>query len=122
MPWRPGPRSMLARKPLVAITSQMWRMSSALAVHTPIWCRRGPRPLVKARSCTLPLRCIHTAHSFGIGIVGLGVFGQAEAELGVEVVGRLHVGREAVDVVDALDARALVGGVSAQHALGLVHA
>ena len=55
------------------------------------------------------------------GVVGLGVFGQAEAELGVEVVARLHVGREAVDVVDALDAGALVGGIALQHALALVH-
>jgi len=37
-------------------------------------------------------------------IVGLGVFGQAEAQLSVEIVRRLHVRREAVDVIDALDA------------------
>ena len=53
-----------------------------------------------------------------IGAFGLGRLGEAEAELGVEVVGRLHVGREAVDVVDALDARALVGRVFLQHRAG----
>ena len=99
----------------------MCRMSSGLAVQTPMWCSRGPRPLVKARSWTLPLRCSQPPRSLGIDVVGLGVFGEAEAELGVEVVARLHIGREAVDMVDALDARALVGGVALQHALALIH-
>jgi hypothetical protein len=39
-----------------------------------------------------------------------------------EVVARLHVRREAIDMVNALDARALVGGVALQHAFALVHA
>src|SRR5439155_20728927 len=33
------------------------------------------------------------------GVVGLGVFGQAETELRIKVVARLHVRGEAVDVV-----------------------
>ena len=56
-----------------------------------------------------------------IGAVGLGIFGQAKAELGIEVVTRLHVGREAIEMIDALDARALMRGVFLQHAFGLVH-
>jgi hypothetical protein len=58
----------------------------------------------------------------GIGVVGLGVFGELEADVGVEVVARLHVRREAVEMVDALNAGALIGGVFLQHALGLLHA
>ncbi len=56
-----------------------------------------------------------------IGAFGLGRLGEAEAELGIEVVGGLHVGREAVDVVDALDARALIGGVFLQHRGHAIH-
>ena len=57
----------------------------------------------------------------GVVAVGLGVFGEAEAKLGVEIIARLHVGREAVEMVDSLDARALIGGVLLQHALALIH-
>jgi hypothetical protein len=43
----------------------------------------------------------------GVVLVGLGIFGEAESDLGVEIVARLDVGGEAIDVVDALNARAL---------------
>ena len=57
----------------------------------------------------------------GIVAVGLGVFGEAETKLGVEVVARLHVGREAVEMIDTLDARALMGAVVLQHGSRLIH-
>src|SRR5882724_3423415 len=64
-------------------------------------------------------------HPYGpelrIGAFGLGRLGEAEAELGVEIIGRLNVRREAVDVVDALDARALVERVFLQHRADAVH-
>ncbi len=56
-----------------------------------------------------------------IGTFGLGRLGEAEAELDVEVVGRLNVRREAIDVVDALDARALVCRILLQHRGHAVH-
>ena len=49
------------------------------------------------------------------------LLGQPEAELGVEIVGLLYVGRETIDVVDALDARALIAGIALQHPLALIH-
>src|SRR5262245_26086137 len=57
-----------------------------------------------------------------VGIVGFGVLSEAEADLMKEVVARLDVRRETIDMVNALDARALVGGVALQHAFALVHA
>ncbi len=57
----------------------------------------------------------------GVGAVGLGVFGEPEAELAIEIVARLHVRREAVEMVDALDARALMVAVLLQHAFRLIH-
>ena len=56
-----------------------------------------------------------------IGAVGLGIFGEAEAERRIEVVARLHVRREAVEMIDALDARALIGRVFLQHGWALIH-
>ena len=49
------------------------------------------------------------------------VFGRAEAQLVVEVVAGLHVGREAVDMVDALDFGAAIGAVFLQHRGQLIH-
>ena len=97
-------------------------MSSGPAVQTPMWCSRGPAAVGEGEVVDVALAVQPHRPELGIaGVVGLGVFGQAEAELGVEVVARLHVGREAVDVVDALDAGALIGGIALQHALALVH-
>ncbi len=58
----------------------------------------------------------------GIGIIGLGVLGEPEADVGIEIVARLHVRREAVEMIDALDAGAAIGGIFLQHVLGLAHA
>src|SRR5712671_4843248 len=55
-------------------------------------------------------------------VLGLGIFGEAEAETRVEVVRSLHVGREAIEVVDALDARAAVRRIALQHRGRLLHA
>ena len=38
-------------------------IASGVGTQNATWCSRGPRPLVKAMSCTPPLRCIHAAHS-----------------------------------------------------------
>ena len=57
----------------------------------------------------------------GFVAVSLGVFGEAKAKLTVEIVARLHVGREAIEMIDALDARALVRAVLLKHGFGVVH-
>ncbi len=80
-----------------------------------------PAAVGEGEIVTLPLRCIHTAQSFGSAPSVSVVFGEAEAELGIEIVGGLHVGREAVDVVDALDARALIGRIFLQHRGHAIH-
>ncbi len=56
-----------------------------------------------------------------IGAVGLGIFGETEAKLGIEVIARLHIGREAVEMVDALDAGAMISAVFLQHRWRLIH-
>ncbi len=56
-----------------------------------------------------------------VGAFGLGRLGEAKAEFGVEIVGFLHVRREAVDVIDALDARALIGRILLQHRFDAIH-
>src|ERR1700733_9882005 len=57
----------------------------------------------------------------GVGVVGLGIFGEPEAELAIEIVALLHVGREAIEMVDALNAGAKMVAILLQHAGGLVH-
>ena len=82
-------------------------MLSGVGTQKATWCRRGPTPLVKAMSCTPPLRCVQAAHSCPLlGI--LGVFGHPEADLVVEGDGLVDIGREAVEVVDAQRLHALV--------------
>jgi hypothetical protein len=76
----------------------------------------GEREIVRAAAALHPYR-----PEFRVCAFGFGGLGEAEAELSVEIVGCLHVGREAVDVIDALDPRALVGRVLLQHRFHAIH-
>ncbi len=69
----------------------------------------------------MPFLCIQAAAIFGLGLLALGVLGEAEAERGVEVDRRLHVAHEQVEVVDALRLAAGVEAVVLQDALALLH-
>jgi hypothetical protein len=57
----------------------------------------------------------------GVILVGLGIFGEAESDLSVETVARLDVGGEAINVVDALDARAAMDRIALEHGGDLIH-
>ena len=81
-------------------------MLSALGTQKAKWCRRGPRAVGEGEVVHAALAVHPGGRDLRVGVVALGVLGQAEAELGVEVEGGLHVRREAVEMVDALRMRA----------------
>src|SRR5262245_48167326 len=57
----------------------------------------------------------------GIVLVGLGIFGEAESDLGIEIVARLDVGSEAIDMVDALNPSAPMDRITLEHRWHLIH-
>src|ERR1700683_3578858 len=53
--------------------------------------------------------------------VGFGVLSQAEAEFPIKIIALLYVRRKAIEMVDALNARAAMRFIFLQHAFSSIH-
>src|SRR5712664_1519992 len=81
----------------------------------------GPHAVGEGKVVDVALAVQPHGPQLGVVLVGLGIFGEAESDLGIEIGARLDVGGEAIDVVDALNARAPMGGIVLEHRRDLVH-